>query len=54
MDIRNVALVIVEIGGYTVFIRLNRNSLAHAHQVIAQLLEQVTEHAAYPLVLNKF
>ena len=54
MDIRKVALVIFDIGGYTEFIKFNKASLAHAHEVIAQLLENLADGATHPLVLNKF
>lgn len=54
MDIRHVALVIFDIGGYTDFIRYNRDTLAHAHEAISQLLETIADTAAHPLVLNKF
>ena len=54
MDVRRVALVIFDIGGYTEFIKFNKDSLAHAHEVISQLLETLIDHATHPLVLNKF
>ena len=54
MEIKKVALVIFDIGGYTEFIRYHKDSLAHAHEVISQLLESIVEHAEYPLILNKF
>lgn len=54
MEIKKVALVIFDIGGYTEFIRFHKDSLAHAHEVISQLLDNIVERAEYPLVLNKF
>lgn len=54
MDIKQVALIIVDISGYTEFIKTNRDTLAHAHEVISQLLESVADRATHPLVLNKF
>lgn len=54
MPVRKVVLVIFDIGGYTEFIRFNRDTLAHAHEAIAQLLEDLVDHATHPLVLNKF
>lgn len=54
MDIRRIALVIFDIGGYTDFIRYNRETLGHAHEAISQLLETIADTAAHPLVLNKF
>lgn len=53
MALRNVALVIADISGYTEFIRTNKDSLEHAAEVISQLLELVTEQASHPLMLNK-
>jgi hypothetical protein len=54
MDVKKVALVIFDIGGYTEFIKFNKDSLAHAHEVISQLLESIADGASHPLVLNKF
>lgn len=54
MEIKRVALVIFDIGGYTDFIRYNRETLGHAHEVISQLLETIVDKAEHPLVLNKF
>lgn len=54
MDIRHVALVIFDIGGYTDFIRYNRETLGHAHEAISQLLETIADAASHPLALNKF
>jgi hypothetical protein len=48
-----VALVIVDIGGYTRFIRANRTTLVHAQEIVALLLENVIDNASYPLTLNK-
>lgn len=54
MDIKRLALVIFDIGGYTEFIRNNRETLGHAHEVISQLLETIADKTEHPLVLNKF
>lgn len=51
---KQVALVIFDIGGYTEFIKYNRATLTHAHEVISQLLEGVVDKAEFPLTLNKF
>ena len=53
MELRNVALAIVDIGGYTGFLKFHRTSLLHAQEIIAQLLEAVIDNASHPLVLNK-
>jgi len=52
-ELRSVALVIVDIGGYTGFLKFHKTSLLHAQEVIAQLLEAVIDKASHPLVLNK-
>ena len=53
MQPQAVALVIVDISGYTAFIRSNRATLGHAQEAIAQLLESVIDKADHPLTLNK-
>lgn len=50
---KRVALVIVDISGYTQFIRSQRLSAIHAEEIIFELLEAVIDHSAYPLTLNK-
>lgn len=54
MEIKKVALVIFDIGGYTEFIKSHKDTLAHAHEIISQLLENIVENAEFPLILNKF
>ena len=53
MELKHVALVIADIGGYTRFIRLHKTTLLHAEEIISQLLETVIAHASFPLTLNK-
>lgn len=53
MDIKKVALVIVDISGYTQFIRSQKLSAIHAEEIVFELLEAVIDHATYPLTLNK-
>ena len=53
MKLRHAALVIVDISGYTQFIRQRNLSLLHAEEIISQLLESVIDKAEYPLILNK-
>ena len=53
MEIKQVALVIVDISGYTQFINFHKTSLIHAQEVISQLLESVIDRASHPLILNK-
>lgn len=53
MNTRKVALVLVDISGYTQFIRSQKLSAIHAEEIVFDLLETVINHAAYPLTLNK-
>ncbi|GAB4505314.1 MAG: hypothetical protein Fur0043_23090 [Anaerolineales bacterium] len=53
MSTRQVALVIVDISGYTRFIRAHKMSAVHAEEIIFDLLETVIDQATYPLTLNK-
>lgn len=53
MEPERVALVIVDISGYTQFIRYHRATLVHAQEITSQLLESVIDRASHPLVLNK-
>lgn len=51
--VKRLALVIVDISGYTGFVRSQRKTLLHAQEIIAQLIEAVIDKATHPLVLNK-
>jgi len=53
MGTQNVALILVDISGYTQFIRTHKASIVHAEEIIFDLLEAVIDQAAYPLTLNK-
>ncbi|MGP1678486.1 MAG: DUF2652 domain-containing protein, partial [Burkholderiales bacterium] len=53
MELKHVALVMADIGGYTKFIRLHKTTLVHADEIISQLLETIIARASYPLTLNK-
>lgn len=53
MDAKKVDLVIVDISGYTHFIRSQKMSAIHAEEIVFDLLEAVIDHAEYPLTLNK-
>jgi hypothetical protein len=46
-------VVIVDISGYTGFVRLHRTSMAHAEQIITDLMESVLDVQGPPLVLDK-
>ena len=53
METKKVALTLVDISGYTQFIRSEKMSAVHAEEIIFELLEAVIDRAAYPLTLNK-
>lgn len=53
MNTKKVALVLVDISGYTQFIRSQKLSAIHAEEIVFDLLEAVINHAAHPLTLNK-
>ncbi|MGC9398752.1 MAG: DUF2652 domain-containing protein [Anaerolineae bacterium] len=53
MEIKKVALVLVDISGYTRFLQMHAASLLHAEEIITELMEAVIDKADYPLTLNK-
>jgi class 3 adenylate cyclase len=50
---KKVVLVMVDISGYTHFIRAQKMSAIHAEEIIFDLLEAVIDRAEHPLILNK-
>lgn len=46
-------MVLLDISGYTKFIKYRTTSLLHAEQIITELLDSVIEQAEHPLILNK-
>lgn len=53
MGIERALLLIADIGGYTRFMKVHRINLAHAQDVVTQLLEAVIDGAGSPLRLSK-
>ena len=53
MEIRRIFLVLVDISGYTRFLRLHRMSLLHAERIITELLETIIQTSKPPLVLHE-
>ncbi len=53
MEIRPAHIVILDISGYTRFIRKHRLALLHAEHIINDLLEHVIAATGFPLVVNK-
>lgn len=46
-------LVIVDISGYTEFVKMHRTAVVHAEQIITDLMESVLDVQGPPLVLDK-
>ena len=46
-------IVIVDISGYTGFVKMHRTSMVHAEQIITDLMESVLDVQESPLVLDK-
>lgn len=49
----NACMVLLDISGYTEFLKFRTTSLLHAEQIVTELLDSVIEHAEHPLKLNK-
>ena len=49
----NAILAVADISGYTRFVVMHRSSVAHAEQIISELMETITQHSAVPLRLQK-
>jgi class 3 adenylate cyclase len=53
MELHPASVVVIDISGYTQFIKLHRVAIIHAETVISELLEAVIAAASLPLRLNK-
>ena len=53
MESKRAVLVLVDISGYTQFLKLHSMSMIHAEEIITQLLEAVIDKSEHPLILNK-
>ena len=53
MDMKKVFLVIVDISGYTRFMKLHKISLIHAEGIISELLESVIQTSEFPLIAHE-
>ncbi len=53
MEAKPVILILLDISGYTHFIRTHKSSQIHAEEIIFDLLETVIDQAKHPMVLNK-
>ena len=53
MELHQVFLVVVDISGYTRFIRQHQMSLMHAEAIITTLMESVIDASEHPLTVNK-
>lgn len=52
-ELKNAVLLIADISGYSQFVIMKKVSLIHSEEIITELLETVTETAAFPLKLDK-
>ncbi len=53
MELTRAFIILLDISGYTKFVRLHKVSLIHAEKIITELLESVIDASDHPLVLNK-
>jgi class 3 adenylate cyclase len=53
MELKKVVLVVVDISGYTQYIKFNKTALLHAEEIISALLEAIIDQSKHPLTLNK-
>lgn len=53
LDKKEIAIVLIDISGYTRFIKSHKSSMVHAEEIIFQLLESIVEGSEHPLQLNK-
>lgn len=53
MELIQAFIILIDISGYTKFIRNHRVSLIHAERIISELLESVIDASKHPLILNK-
>src|SRR5258708_36596241 len=53
MKMLRAALVMLDISGYTRFVKFHATSLLHAEEIITELLEAVIDKAEYPLNIAK-
>ena len=53
MKVKKVFIALVDISGYTKFIKLHKVSLLHAEQIIADLLNEILIHSKAPLIAHE-
>ncbi len=53
MSIKPLFIIIVDISGYTNFIRLHKMSLLHAEKIIGELMESVLEEVELPVIAHE-
>jgi hypothetical protein len=53
MDTENVFLILLDISGYTKFIKLHKISLLHAERIVDELLECVIAQMHHPLIVQE-
>jgi hypothetical protein len=52
-DIKPIFIILVDISGYTKFIRYHKVSLLHAEKIVAQLMESILEKVEVPVMAHE-
>lgn len=52
MRVKKIFIALVDISGYTKFIKLHKVSLLHAEQIVSDLLNEVLQTAQHPLIAH--
>ena len=53
MGIKPIFIILVDISGYTNFIRLHKMSLLHAEKIIGELMESILDQVEFPVVAHE-
>jgi len=53
MSVKSLFIIIVDISGYTNFIRLHKMSLLHAEKIIGELMESILDEVELPVVAHE-
>ena len=53
MSVKPLFIIIVDISGYTNFIRLHKMSLLHAEKIIGELMESILDEVELPVVAHE-
>ena len=53
MGVKPIFIILVDISGYTNFIRLHKMSLLHAEKIIGELMESILDEVESPVVAHE-